>query len=331
MTDYDSMEPMLQPNPYRFSLFPIQPQYSDIRKLYMAVKAQTWPASEIDLSKDASDWQKLTEGERHFMSMVLAFFASSDGIVMENLGVNFAYEVQVPEIRQLYAYIGYNEAEHSEAYALMIDTVIPDPVEKQKLFHAITEFRPVQRLAQWAMKWMDAKKHPFRVRLVGFVIYEGLVFSSKFAAIFWLKKRGKLPGIAHGNVLISRDESGHETTGVMINSKLRKPCEPEIVRAMVEEVVAIDAEEFMSDALSVDLIGMNKELMVEYIKIVADRILVRLGCAKIYNITTPNMLIDMMDTIAMENKFNFFEGRNPVYQKSSVLSKPTPFKIEDDF
>jgi ribonucleotide reductase beta subunit family protein with ferritin-like domain len=308
-------EVLLRPNPERFVSFPIQ--HHDVWDLYKATLAQVWMAEDIDFSGDPKDWETLNDGERHFLSMVLAFFAASDGIVMENINSNFATEVQLPEVRAYYSYQSCIEQIHSETYSLMIDCLIPDPTEKLRLFHAITEVPIVRKLAQWAFKWMNADTQPFRVRIIAFVCYEGLLFSDKFCSIFWFKKRNKLPGVCHANLLIARDEGSHEDHGILLHQKLVHKCPPEVILSIVQEAVSLDVE-FMTEALNVELIGMNSDMMIEYVHLVADRLLVRLGCARYYNANT-NMLSDMMDTIGMENKVSFFEHRNHVYQRANVM------------
>lgn len=309
-------EDILRPNARKFVTFPIV--HKDVWRMYKETISQIWMPEDIDFSMDRKDWLTLSTGEQTFMSMILAFFAAADGIVMENINCNFAQEVQIPEARAYYSYQGAIEQIHAETYSLMIDAVISDSVEKDRLFNAITQISCVQELSSWALKWMNPLTQPFNVRIVAFTIYERLVFQNKFAAIFWMKKRNKLAGICHANLLISRDEASHADHGILLHSKLTQKCPPEIILAMIQEVLVYD-NAFMFEALNVELIGMNRQLMLDYTHSVADCLLVQLGCAAHYH-TNRNMINDMMDSIGMPNHVNFFEHRNHVYQQSNVIA-----------
>ena len=327
----DILEPILKPNPYRFVWIPNE-EHNDIIKLLQNIKKHNWVADEIDFSQDVIDMQhKLNDNERHFIKMITAFFASSDGLVMENLDVNFSKEVQIPEARLFFAFQANNEAEHSITYSLMLQALVKEPVEQDRLFKAVTEIPAVKKLVDWAVQWMD-NRHPFRVRILAFILYEGLIFSDKFAAIFWFKKRKVLPGVSQANRLISADEGAHESHGILLYNKLLKKCPQELVHQMVQEVVALDIE-FMTEAIPVTLIGMNVNLMSDYIKLVANRLLLRLGCSILYeNISRENSLIDLMDNIGQEDKVSFFEHRNHVYLQGGMTVKPSAvFSTEGDF
>lgn len=324
-------EPILTPDRARFVLFPIKPEYMDVWNLYKATQAQVWAAEDIDFSTDKQEWSiDLSEKERHFLGLVLSFFANVDGIVMENIGSNFAEEVQVAEMRQMYAYQLYIESVHSETYSLMIDSVVANTIQKESMFNALQENESVKRLAEWGLKWMDRDSYPFRVRIVAFVIYEGFLFSAKFASIFWFKKRNLLPGICHANLLISRDEGVHEDFGILVHSKLQTPCDPKFISKMLGEAFEIECK-FFKEALKEDMIGMNYGMMVDYLKLVADRILKRFGCPPEYH-GKPNALSDMMETIGMENKVSFFEHRNHAYQKAGVsIGSKSTFSVDEEF
>lgn len=327
------MEPILTPNPYVYTLFPIR--YPRIWDLYKRLESQLWTAEDIDFSKDPADFQTLNEGERTFLLMILAFFAASDGLVMENVSSNFAREVQLSEARAFYAYQMFNESIHNEVYSLMIDTLVRDPAEKLRLFHAISEVPGVKRLADWAKRYMDSNAQPFRVRIVAFVIYEALVFSSKFAGIAWFKKRNKMPGVVQSNLLIMPDEGAHEEMGVEVYNLLEERCDAKLVQDMVREVVDIDLDSFMVGALSSDLIGLNRTIMEEYVHLVANRVLTKLGCESIYNVpnASTNPIMTLMDSLGMENKVSFFESRSHVYMKAGVVSRPEgrDFSTNADF
>ncbi|MBK6643812.1 MAG: ribonucleotide-diphosphate reductase subunit beta [Bacteroidia bacterium] len=319
------MEVLLQENKDRFVLLPIK--YPEIWKMYKKHEASFWTAEEIDLSPDLKDWERLSNDERHFVKHVLAFFAASDGIVNENLAVNFMKEVQLPEARCFYGFQIMIENIHSETYSLLIDTYIKDPVEKNRLFHAIDSVPCVQKKAQWALKWINDGS--FAERLVAFAAVEGIFFSGSFCSIFWLKKRGLMPGLSFSNELISRDEGLHCDFACLLYSMLETKLSQERIHAIIRDAVE-NEHEFVTDALPVSLIGMNSKLMCQYIEFVADRLLVALGYDKIYNATNP---FDFMETISLQGKTNFFEKRVAEYQKAGVMNtkEQQEFKLDEDF
>merc|ERR1711997_167335 len=320
-------EPLLTENPRRFVILPIQ--YSDIWMMYKKAQASFWTAEEVDLSWDLRDWEKLSDNEKYFIKNVLAFFAASDGIVNENLVEHFMSEVQIPEARCFYGFQIAIENIHSEMYSLLIDTYIKDGKEKENLFNAIETIPAVQKKAKWALRWINAGNASYAERVVAFAAVEGIFFSGSFAAIFWLKKRGLMPGLTFSNELISRDEGLHTDFACLMYHHLQtKPSEDRIVE-IVQEAVEIEIE-FLTDALPVKLIGMNHELMATYIKFVADRLLVELNCNKIYRVENP---FDFMENISLDGKTNFFEKRVGEYQKSGVMSKPEDraFSLDVDF
>jgi ribonucleotide reductase beta subunit family protein with ferritin-like domain len=303
------MEPILRPNPNRFTAFPIK--YQGLWDLYKQAVSSFWTVEEIDLSGDLKDWDMLSSDERQFIKMVLAFFAASDGIIMENIDINFCSEVQIPEARAFYAYQAFNESIHSETYSLMINKLIQDPIEQESLLTSIQTVPSVKRKADWALKWLDASKS-FADRLVAFACVEGIFFSGSFCAIFWLKKRGLMPGLCFSNELISRDEGLHQTFAVELHKLLETKC----ASAYSIVIDAVECEtQFIQDALPVRLIGMNADDMIQYIKYVADRLLNQLGLDKLYNVSNP---FDWMENISLEGKTNFFEKRVGDYSKLMV-------------
>jgi ribonucleoside-diphosphate reductase beta chain len=321
-------EPLLQENKDRFVLFPIK--FRDIWEMYKKAEASFWTAEEIDLAADAADWNnKLNDNERHFVKHVLAFFAASDGIVNENLAINFLNEVQYPEARCFYGFQIMIENIHSETYSLLIDTYIKDPVEKDKLFHAIDTVPCVGKKAEWALKWIS--NGTFTERLIAFAAVEGIFFSGSFCSIFWLKKRGLMPGLSFSNELISRDEGLHcDFACLLYTNYIKNKMPVEKVTQIIIDAVTIE-KEFVSDALPVKLIGMNSDLMCQYIEFVADRLLVALGCPKYYNAANP---FDFMEMISLQGKTNFFEKRVAEYQKAGVMGKNEEnnvFKLDEDF
>jgi ribonucleoside-diphosphate reductase beta chain len=321
-----STEPILQENKDRFVLFPIK--HNDIWEMYKKAEASFWTAEEIDLSSDMQDWaDKLNNDERHFIKHVLAFFAASDGIVNENLAINFMNEVQYPEARCFYGYQIMIENIHSETYSLLIDTYIKDPQEKDKLFHAIETIPAVKHKAEWALKWIS--NGGFAERLIAFAAVEGIFFSGSFCSIFWLKKRGLMPGLTFSNELISRDEGLHCDFACLLYSQLVNQLPKEKVKQIITDAVSIE-KEFVTEALPVRLIGMNADMMCQYIEFVADRLLVALNCGKVYNAINP---FDFMELISLQGKTNFFEKRVAEYQKSGVMgTKDTNvFSLEEDF
>lgn len=323
----EQFEPILKENKDRFVLFPII--HSDIWSFYKKAEASFWTAEEIDLGADLIDWDtKLNSDEQHFIKHVLAFFAASDGIVNENLAENFVREVQYTEAKFFYGFQIAIENIHSETYSLLIDTYIKDPVEKDQLFHAIDTLDCVRKKADWALNWIS--KGSFAERLVAFAAVEGIFFSGSFCSIFWLKKRGLMPGLTFSNELISRDEGLHcDFACLLYNNHLVNKLNKEVVQQIITEAVAIE-KEFVCDSLPVKLIGMNAELMSQYIEFVADRLLVELGNPKVYNVSNP---FDFMDMINLQGKTNFFEKRVGEYQKAGVLStkEDNKFSLDEDF
>merc|ERR1711962_1457628 len=321
----EAVEPLLKENPRRFVILPIQ--YDDIWRMYKKAEASFWTAEEVDLSKDLGDWDRLKDDERFFISHVLAFFAASDGIVNENLVEKFMQEVQVPEARCFYGFQIAIENIHSEMYSLLIDTYIKDPAEKDVLFNAIENFPAVKEKANWALNWIN--KAPYCERVIAFAAVEGIFFSGSFAAIFWLKKRGLMPGLTFSNELISRDEGLHTDFACLMFKHLVNRPSQERIYEIVKDAVDIECE-FLTNALPVNLIGMNCDLMVQYIKFVADRLLVELECEKVYKTTNP---FDFMDQISLEGKTNFFEKRVGEYQKMGVMSnkEENKFTLDADF
>ena len=320
-------EPILEANKDRFVLFPIQ--HDDIWSFYKKSEASFWTAEEIDLSADMNDWEnKLNEDERFFIKHVLAFFAASDGIVNENLAENFLSEVQYTEAKFFYGFQVTMENIHSETYSLLIDTYIKNPEEKNKLFNAIDTLDCVKKKADWALSWIDNAS--FAERLVAFAAVEGIFFSGSFCSIFWLKKRGLMPGLSFSNELISRDEGMHCDFACLLYGKhIINKLPKETIEKIITDAVAIE-KEFVCDSLPVKLIGMNAELMSQYIEFVADRLLVELGNPKIYNATNP---FDFMDLISLQGKTNFFEKRVGEYQKSGVMGNKDDnvFSLDEDF
>ena len=309
------MDPILAPNEDRFVVFPIK--YHDVWDMYKQHMAVFWTAEEIDLVPDLPDWEKLNDNERHFIKHVLAFFAASDGIVNENLAMRFYNEVQIPEARCFYGFQIAMENIHSETYSLLIDTYVKDNKEKDYLFKAVQNLEPVGKKAKWAMKWIGSKAS-FAERLVAFAAVEGIFFSGSFCAIFWLKKRGLMPGLCTSNEFISRDEGLHCEFACLIHDHLSEDekATKETIRSIITEAVEIETE-FITDALPVSLIGMNSDTMTQYIQFVADHWLARLGCEKVYNVENP---FDWMELISLEGKTNFFEKRVSEYQKPGIMS-----------
>ncbi|XP_063900686.1 ribonucleoside-diphosphate reductase subunit M2-like [Zophobas morio] len=319
-------EPLLTPNPKRFVLFPIQ--YPEIWEMYKKAEASFWTTEEVDLSKDLAHWDSLNSKEKHFISHVLAFFAASDGIVNENLLENFSTEVQIPEARCFYGFQIAIENIHSEMYSLLIDTYIKDPDEKLFLFNAIENLPAVKKKSLWALRWIN-KNSSFGERLVAFAAVEGIFFSGSFAAIFWLKKRGLMPGLTFSNELISRDEGLHCDFACLLFGYLRNKPVSEAIIAIITEAVKLE-QEFLTDALPADLIGMNCSLMRQYIEFVADRLLYALGLDKYYKAENP---FDFMELISLEGKSNFFERRVGEYKKAGVTtpSEENSFVLDADF
>ncbi len=322
-----SVEPILKETNDRFVIFPIK--HKEIWAMYKQAEASFWTAEEIDLQQDMTDWEnKLTKDERHFIKHVLAFFAASDGIVNENLAINFLNEVQYPEARCFYGFQIAIENIHAETYSLLIDTYIKDNKEKDFLFNAIETLPCVAKKADWAMRWIE--NGSFAERLVAFAAVEGIFFSGSFCSIFWLKKRGLMPGLAFSNELISRDEGLHCDFACLLYSQLQEKLSTEAVTGIITEAVEYE-KEFVTDAIPVALIGMNAKLMCQYIEFVADRLLGELGCPKVYNATNP---FDFMEMISLQGKTNFFEKRVSEYQKAGVMGDGTgnhSFTTDADF
>jgi ribonucleoside-diphosphate reductase beta chain len=322
----EKVEPILQENKDRFVLFPIK--HKEIWEMYKKAEASFWTAEEIDLSPDLQDWEnKLNADEKHFIKHVLAFFAASDGIVNENLAVNFMSEVQFPEARCFYGFQIMMENIHSETYSLLIDTYIKDPQEKHALFNALDTLPCVTKKGEWALRWIT--NGSFAERLIAFAAVEGIFFSGSFCSIFWLKKRGLMPGLSFSNELISRDEGLHCDFACLLYSQLANKLPEEEVTSIIRDAVEIE-KEFVTDALPVRLIGMNAEMMCQYIEFVADRLLLALGCAKVYNATNP---FDFMELISLQGKTNFFEKRVAEYQKSGVMGgkENNVFSLDEEF
>lgn len=307
-------EPLLRDNPRRFVIFPIK--YPDIWEMYKKAEASFWTVEEVDLSKDLSDWDNLKDSERHFIKHVLAFFAASDGIVNENLVERFSQEVQVTEARFFYGFQIAMENVHSEMYSLLIDTYIRDPKERDFLFNAIETLPCVKKKADWALQWIASKEATFAERIIAFAAVEGIFFSGSFASIFWMKKRGLMPGLTFSNELISRDEGLHtDFACLMFRHLVQKPSKERVLN-IIKDAVVIE-QEFLTDALPVRLLGMNCDLMSQYIEFVADRLLVELIGEKHYNTKNP---FDFMNLISLEGKTNFFEKKVSEYQKWGVMS-----------
>ncbi|KAL7503419.1 hypothetical protein ACHAXN_001220 [Cyclotella atomus] len=322
-------EPLLKDNPGRFVLFPIQDNEVSIWQMYKKAEASFWTAEEIDLAADLNDWDRLSSNEKHFVSHVLAFFAASDGIVNENLSGNFATEVTSSEARCFYGFQIAVENIHSETYSLLIDTYVKDSEEKMHLLNAIETVPCVQKKALWALRWCDANNASFAERMIAFAAVEGIFFSGSFCAIFWLKKRGLMPGLCFSNELISRDEGLHCDFACLLYSKLVNKLPESRIQEIITNAVEIE-KEFVVDALPVELIGMNSKLMCQYIEFCADRLLSALGCSKYYNAVNP---FEWMEMISLQGKTNFFEKRVGEYAKSGVgvNREEQVFSIDADF
>ena len=318
-------EPLLTEDDDRFVMFPIKDE--SIWKMYKKQMDCFWRAEEIDLSKDLGDWEKLSIDEKHFIKMVLAFFAASDGIVLENLGVRFMTDVQLAEARAFYGFQIAMENIHSETYSLLIDTYIKNKDEKNKLFNAMNEYDCVSKKASWATKWINDKRSSFATRLVAFACVEGIFFSGSFCSIFWLKKRGLMPGLTFSNELISRDEALHTEFAILLYNKLEKKLNKKKLQEIISEAVEIE-KHFICEALPCRLIGMNSALMSQYIEFVGDRLALQLGIDKIYNSSNP---FDFMEMISLERKTNFFESRVSDYSLADKSGKVEAFSMSDSF
>ena len=317
-------EPILAPDDNRFVMFPIK--YQDIWDMYQKQVDCFWRPEEIDLTKDLAHWESLNKDEQYFISMILAFFAASDGIVLENLASRFMNEIQVSEARAFYGFQIAMENIHSHTYSNLIETYIKDKEEKSKLFNAISNYPCIKKKSDWAQKWIHDNRSSFATRLVAFACVEGIFFSGAFCSIFWLKKRGLMPGLTFSNELISRDEALHCEFAILLYNKLLKKIDKSRIHEIIKEAVEIETE-FICDALPCRLIGMNSDLMTQYIKFVADRLVVQLGYKKIYDVSNP---FDFMDLISLEGKSNFFERTVSEY---SLANKNTDnaFELSEDF
>lgn len=320
-------EPLLLENKSRFVLFPIK--YDAVWQMYKQAEASFWTAEEVDLSNDMEHWNNLNDGERHFISHVLAFFAASDGIVNENLASRFSTEIQIPEARCFYGFQIAIENIHSEMYSLLIDTYIQDSYEKHRLLNAMETVPCVRKKADWALKWIN-NSDSFAERLLAFACVEGIFFSSSFCSIYWLKKRGLMPGLTFSNELIARDEGMHTDFACLLYTMLENKLSEERVREIVLRAVEIE-KEFVTDAIPVELIGMNSRLMCQYVEFVADRLMAELGYRKPFGSANP---FAFMEQISLQNKTNFFEGRVGAYQKAGVMNKSVEeraFSLNEDF
>jgi len=318
-------EPLLRPDNSRYVMFPIKD--NDIWKMYQKQIDCFWRAEEVDTSKDLADWNKLQSDEKHFISMVLAFFSSSDGIVLENLAVRFMSDVQLAEARAFYGFQIAMENIHSQMYSTLIDTYVKDIEERDKLFNAIDTYPCIAKKANWARKWIADNRSPFAARLVAFAVIEGVFFSSAFASIYWIKKRGLMPGLTFSNELISRDEALHTEFAILLYSKLQKKLSKKRIYEIVQEAVEIE-KEFITEAIPCRMIGMNSTLMTQYIEFVADRLVVQLGYEKIYNSSNP---FDFMELISVETKVNFFERTNSEYALANKTVDKNVFEFNADF
>jgi len=325
MSIENSSEPLLQATDDRFVMFPVQ--YADVWDLYKKQVDCFWRAEEVDLSKDLVDWAKLNKDEQKFISMVLAFFAASDGIVLENLAIRFMGDVQVAEVRSFYGFQIAMENIHSEMYSLLIDTYIKDKHEKDRLFHATSNFPCITKKADWAKKWIEDSNSSFAERLVAFAAIEGIFFSASFASIYWIKKRGLMPGLTFSNELISRDEALHTEFAILLYTKLRNSLSQTRIHEILKDAVAIETE-FITEAIPCRMIGMNSVLMTQYIEFVADRLCVQLGYDKIFNSSNP---FDFMELISVETKVNFFERTNSEYALANKQVEEDVFAFNNEF
>jgi ribonucleoside-diphosphate reductase subunit M2 len=318
-------EPLLTEDESRYVMFPIQDQ--NIWAMYKKQVDCFWRPEEVDLSKDLAHWKELQEEERYFIKMIIAFFAASDGIVLENLAMRFMNDVQLSEARAFYGFQIAMENIHSEVYSLLIETYINNPEEKKSLFNAVKTFPCIKRKADWAIKWINDKRSSFATRLLAFACIEGIFFSGAFCSIFWMKKRGLMPGLTFSNELISRDEALHCEFAILLFNKLIKKTRKEKVYELIKEAVEIE-KEFICEALPCRLIGMNSQLMCQYIEFVADRLVVQIGFEKIYKSSNP---FDFMELISLEGKTNFFEKRVSDYALANKEVKSDVFNIDECF
>jgi ribonucleoside-diphosphate reductase subunit M2 len=318
-------EPLLAPDDNRFVMFPIQ--HNDVWEMYKKQVDCFWRAEEIDLTKDLVNWESLNQDEQFFISMILAFFAASDGIVLENLATRFMNDVQLSEARAFYGFQIAMENIHNETYSLLIETYIKDKAEKHKLFNAIENFPCIKKKSVWAQKWIHDNRSSFATRLVAFACVEGIFFSGAFCSIYWLKKRGLMPGLTFSNELISRDEALHCEFAVLLYSKLLKKVDKNRIHEIIKEAVEIETE-FICDALPCRLIGMNSDMMTQYIQFVADRLSVQLGYKKIYNVINP---FEFMELISLEGKTNMFERKISEYSLANKTQTTDAFELTEDF
>ena len=318
-------EYLLTKNNKRFVLFPIV--HHDIYELYKKAESSFWTANEIDLSKDLNDWEKLSNDEQNFIKNIIGFFAGSDGIIMENLATRFMSEIQIPEARAFYSYQIFNESIHSETYSLLINTYIKDNEEKLRIFNSIENIPSVAKKALWAYKWIENIDVSFATRLVAFAIVEGIFFSGSFCAIYWIKKRGLMPGLTFSNELISKDEGMHTDHAVLLYSKIQKKLEESVVHQIFSEAVVIE-KEFITESIPCAMIGMNADLMKQYIEFVSDRLLVQLGYNRLWNTENP---FSWMELISLRPKSNFFELKVGEYQKANIPLDSSNFDVNDDF
>jgi len=319
------IEPLLTPDDNRFVMFPIK--YDDVWQMYKKQVDCFWRAEEIDLTKDLKHWESLTQEEQYFISMILAFFAASDGIVLENLALRFMNDVQVSEARAFYGFQIAMENIHSQTYSLLIETYIKNNNEKNKLFNALENFSCIKKKADWAQKWIKDNRSSFATRLIAFACVEGIFFSGAFCSIFWMKKRGLMPGLTFSNELISRDEALHCEFAVLLYSKLVNKVKKSRVYEIIKEAVDIEME-FICEALPCRLIGMNSQMMTQYIQYCADRLCIQLGYDKIYNVSNP---FDFMELISLEGKVNFFERYNDSYALATKTKNDSTFELSEDF
>lgn len=318
-------EHLLKPDDDRYVMFPIQ--YNDVWDMYKRQVDCFWRAEEVDLSKDLNDWNNLTPDEQKFIKMVLAFFAASDGVVLENLAVRFMGDVQVSEVRAFYGFQIAMENIHSEMYSLLIDTYIKNSSEKTQLFQATQNFPCISKKANWAKKWLNDSESNFAARLVAFAAIEGIFFSASFASIYWIKKRGLMPGLTFSNALISRDEALHTEFAVLLYTKLQQKLSQNQIYEIIKEAVEIE-KEFITEAIPCRMIGMNTKLMTQYIEFVADRLVVQMGYKKIYHSLNP---FDFMELISVESKVNFFERTNSEYALANKTVDADVFEFKADF
>lgn len=325
MSSHITEEPLLKEELGRYTLFPIQ--YQDIYEMYQKSVASFWRVEEVNLAQDLSDWDKLNTEEKYFISMVLAFFAASDGIVMENLAQRFMMDVQVAEARAFYGFQIAIENIHSQMYSLLIETYIKDRDEKDRLFHAVEKIPCISKKAEWAQKWIKDNRSGFASRLIAFAVVEGIFFSSSFASIYWLKKRGLMPGLTFSNELISRDEALHTEFAILLYSKLNKKLPKKRVYEIVKEAVQIE-KEFITESIPCKMIGMNDTMMQEYIEFVADRLLLQLGYDKVYHTINP---FSFMEMISIQSKVNFFERTNSEYSLANKKVDEKTFDLDCEF